>query len=238
LLWLAHCSYFDKRDVRANTRGDARLSGTVTEQTDEPERIGLSEFRNQLRVQPNFSPGYPERSANEQQLNETFHSAVLQHPIKSHSSAIFDDTTNIVWIDSREEEDAIVHRIADRIGAIPLSAEVADAENDAGYEVRINYRDATKVITPDDGFGSRHATLNAIDELLSPEYQIRFVTDTNGTDTIGVVVELLCDWSRLYKLYGQRLNQHFCPIRELPDLMNTAGNVIDRACEDYAMRVG
>src|SRR5687767_13341071 len=35
----------------------------MAEQTDEPERFGLGEFRNQLRVHPNLSPGYPERSA-------------------------------------------------------------------------------------------------------------------------------------------------------------------------------
>jgi hypothetical protein len=39
------------------------VTGLSAEQADEPERFGLCEFRNQLRVQPNLSPGYPCRSA-------------------------------------------------------------------------------------------------------------------------------------------------------------------------------
>ena len=171
-------------------------------------------------------------------MNEAFYAAVLANPAKSHSPAIFDDTSNIIWVDWREEEDAIVDCVANRIRPIPLFADVVDAENDSGYEVRINCRDATRVISPDDGFDSRHATLNAIDELIFPEHQIRFVTDTNGSDTIGIVVESVSDWKRLYLRFGRCLNEHFCPIRELPDLMNTPGNLIDRACEDYATGVG
>ena len=169
-------------------------------------------------------------------MNEDFYSAVVAHQAKTHSNAIFDDTANIVWIDWREEEDVIVDEIAAKIAMFPLSATVRDADNEAGYDVEVMCRNQRRIVNPDATFDSRHATLNAIDELVSPEYQIRFVTDTNGADTIGVAVELSSDWSRLHQRFGKRLNEHFCPIRELPDLMNTPGNEIDRVAREYASR--
>lgn len=171
-------------------------------------------------------------------MNENFYAAVVEKPTKSYSETIFDDTESIVWIDWREEEDSIVHAIAAKIPEFLLSAVVRAANNDAGYDIQITCRDQERVIDPDAPFDSRHATLNAIDELVSPEYQVRFVTETNGADTMGVVVELRADWERLYQRFGRRLNEHFCPIRELPDLMNTPGSKVYRAVIDYAAQIG
>ncbi len=171
-------------------------------------------------------------------MNGTFYSAVLQHPPKSYSDAIFDDEAKIIWVDWREEAEIIVGYIRDKIGESKLTATVSDADNDWGYEVAVMLGDELRTITPELGFDAQHATLNAVDELVSPEFQIRFVSDTNGADTIGIVIESCGDWDALYQKYGRRLNEHFCPIREVPDLMNTPGDEIDQACRAYAQRIG
>jgi hypothetical protein len=171
-------------------------------------------------------------------MNDAFYRAVLQHPAMSRSSAIFDDQDNIIWIDWREEEEAIVDYVRDRIGAEDLTATISESDNDWGYAVTISLRNESRIICPELKLDSRHATLIALDELLSGDFQIRFVSDTTGSDTIGVTVERVGDWDMLYKKYGRRLNEHFCPIRELPDLMNTPADEIDQACANYATRIG
>lgn len=120
-----------------------------------------------------------------------------------------------------------------------LVAQSNDADNDNGYIVEIEFQGRVASVDPSDEFDSRHATLNAIDKLLEPiGFQIRYAIASNGADTLGIVVERLDDWDTLYRLHGRKVNQWFCPIRELPDLLNSNENEIDQACSEYADRVG
>jgi hypothetical protein len=169
-------------------------------------------------------------------MNEEFYRSVVQQPTNSHSAAIFEDRENILWIDWRDEEESIVSQVQERVGVADLTATLAESDNPWGYTVMISRGATSRTISPELGLDARHATLNALDELLAPEFQIRYVTETNGSDTFGVVVEKAADWQFLFAKYGRRVNEHFCPIRELPDLMNTPGNQLDRAFAAYADR--
>ena len=166
-------------------------------------------------------------------MNHSFYQQILL----GNPSSIFDDQDNVVWIDWRDEEDAIVEAIRDCIDLDDLRANIEDVDNDLGYVVIVSFDDQSLTIDPTNDFDSRHATLNAVDKLLS-DHQIRFATPTNGGDTIAVAIERESDWQSLYNEFGRTLNQIFCPIREVPDLMNTPGNEIDDACENYANRIG
>ncbi len=166
-------------------------------------------------------------------MNHSFYQQILSQD----ASRIFDDQDNVVWIDWGDEEDAIVEAIREKSGLDALQATTDDAENEFGYVVIVTFNERSITIDPGTGFDSRHATLNAVDELL-PDHQIRFAAPTNGGDTIAVAIESDSDWNSLYKEFGRILNQTFCPIREIPDLMNTPGNKIDDACEKYANRIG
>lgn len=166
-------------------------------------------------------------------MNHSFYQQILS----GEPSHIFDDLDNVIWIDWGDEEDAIVDAIRAHINLDNFSSNTVDADNDQGYVVIVSFGDRSLTIDPTSDFDSRHATLNTVDELLS-DHQIRFATPTNGSDTIAVAIERESDWQSLYNEFGQTLNQLFCPIRELPDLMNTPGNEIDEACENYANRIG
>ncbi len=167
-------------------------------------------------------------------MNHDFYERYLASDLPSE----FDDEDHLVWIDWRETEDAIVEYIAAKLDGWKLSATIDDAASKCGYEVSISCGDRTLTIDPSGELDCRHATLLAIDNLISPAYQIRFASATNGGDTIGVAVERIADWQFLWSKYGRVVNERFCPIRELPDLMNTPGNEIDNACRAYAERVG
>ena len=166
-------------------------------------------------------------------MNHSFYKQILA----GDPSQIFDDQDNVVWVDWGDEEDAIVDAIRDHINLDDLHANTADADNDHGYVVVVSFKDQSLPIDPTNDLDSRHATLNALDELL-PDHQIRFATPTNGGDTIAVAIERTSDWDSLYNEFGRVVNETFCPIREIPDSMNTPGNEIDDACESYANRIG
>ena len=166
-------------------------------------------------------------------MNNTFYTKILA----GDPSEIFDDQDNVVWIDWGDEEDAIVATVRDHAGLDDLTAVIEDADNENGYTITVTFKDRSLAIDPSEEFDSRHATLNAVDDLL-PAHQIRFATATNGGDTIAIAIESLPDWEALYNQFGRTLNETFCPIREIPDLMNTPGNQIDNACMDYANRIG
>lgn len=150
---------------------------------------------------------------------------------------VVEDPENVIWIDWGDEEDEIVEALQDHIGLDELQASIDDADNEFGYEVKITLGKNSVTVNPNGELHSLHATLNAVDELLT-DYQVRFVTPTNGSDTIAVAVEKNSDWDSLYQEFGRMVNETFCPIREIPDLMNTPGNEIDEACQRFADRIG
>ena len=156
----------------------------------------------------------------------------------SDPQSVFDDEVVLVWVDWREAEDAIVEYVASKLDGVNLVVAIDDADNDHGYIVSISSNGRTLAVDPSAEFDCRHATLNAIDELISTGYQIRFAVATNGGDTVGIAVERLVDWQALRAEHGHVVDEQFCPIRELPDLMNTPGNELDDACRAYADRVG
>ncbi|MEZ6096005.1 MAG: hypothetical protein R3C03_17575 [Pirellulaceae bacterium] len=107
-------------------------------------------------------------------MNHSFYKQILT----VDSSQIFDDQDNVVWIDWGDEEHAIVDAIRNHIGVPELNATTKDANKDLGYLVRVCLGEKSIVVDPSNEFDSRHATINAIDELL-PDHEIRFVTATN-----------------------------------------------------------
>ncbi len=158
--------------------------------------------------------------------------------IHGNPPGIFDDEEHVVWVERRDDEVAIVESLSEKLDLASLVAACQDANNEHGEEVVITCNDQSQTVNPADGLDPRHATLNAVGALLSPGFQIRFATDTSGSDTPGIVVERVSDWQLLYDRHGPKINEHFCPIREVSDVMTTPGDRIDEACREYANRFG
>ena len=158
--------------------------------------------------------------------------------INKDASAIFDDTDNILWVDWRESEDEIVSSLSAMLRLEDLTVTHQDDENEHGYKVVITYDGNSVSVNPAGGLDMRHATLNAVDSLVSPDFEVRYATDSEGGDSIGIAAEHTNDWKTLYRIHGKLINERFCPVRELPDLMNTRPTEIREACQKYANRIG
>lgn len=169
-------------------------------------------------------------------MNKEFFDRVLQNPPKSYSDAIFEDKDNIIWVDWREAEDSIVESVSEKLGTNLLVCQIVEIDTPAGYEAIISYGQKVAKVKCIEGRSTQHDTLAAIADLLGKEFELRHVSDTNGTDGAGIVVGAAAEWRRLASEYGRRLDEHFVPVSALPDLFNTAGNELDEAIESYARR--
>ncbi len=154
------------------------------------------------------------------------------------ASSIFADEENILWVDWRQCEDEIVASLSARLGLPELTCNIEDDSNEHGYRVVITYRENSITVDPAGELDTRHATLNAVDELVAPEHEIRYALDTEGGDSIGIAAGSVFDWQTLLNLHGTSVDERFCPVRQLPDLLQTPPNQIRSACKAYADRNG
>lgn len=125
------------------------------------------------------------------------------------------DSDIIVWVDWREEDDAIVRYCEEVLQTHKLSAECQDADNKLGYILTIRYDDKKEIVpfNPDDV--SRDATLITLNQILRPDYEVRLWMDSIGGDTLAFVPLSSAQWSQLENEFGEeKVQYHFSKVNE------------------------
>ena len=87
------------------------------------------------------------------------------------------------------------------------------------------------------GAGDRHITIVTLNEILKPDFEVRFCIDSNGADTLAFL-PLACDvWRELEAEYGAAVAKRFYKLQMKPCLLtrcrsDTYNNVrgITRRC--------
>ncbi len=72
--------------------------------------------------------------------------------LSSEPQSVFDDEVVLVWVDWREEEDAIVESVASKLDGGNLVATIDDADNEHGYAVSISSNSQPLTVDPSTGF--------------------------------------------------------------------------------------
>lgn len=142
----------------------------------------------------------------------------------------------VLWIDWRDDEFAVLDAVAQHL-EFPedrLTAEEEDADNDAGYLVRIHYGDDVQPVDVAAGDSTAQATLKTVSQLLGPEHQIRVARASNGADSLGIAIGRSAVWAALRSEFGSIVDRCFCPVEFLPDLLNSLPDEIDQAFDRYA----
>lgn len=151
-------------------------------------------------------------------MNADLLAAVIESPTEDNIVALLDDDETVFWVDWREEDDAIVDYCEEILHTGQLATETIDSDNEAGFDFFISYKGnrvrVPLVIGPED----RHITIVALNEILQPDYEIRFCIDSHGSDTLGFI-PLACDtWNELESRYGDALSKRFYRIQKSPNL--------------------
>ncbi len=112
----------------------------------------------------------------------------------------FEPKDNSFWVDWGEEEVYIVEACATALGKNNLVAELVRSES---ITLQIKY-DGTLFNYPlDQSETAQHTTLVRLNEVLSPKYQIRYIWDSQGSDTAAMAVLSHDQWKELERVHGK-----------------------------------
>ena len=145
---------------------------------------------------------------------------LLQSPSPENAQALLDDGAAVFWIDWRQEDETIADSCELVLKTGKLSSEMVDVyHNVGGYEIHVRYGTRQAKVPLTFSEADRHLTLCTLNEVLSPDYEIRFCIASNGSDTLGFVPLPLKDWKELEKQFGlETVGRHFYRLNPTPNL--------------------
>jgi len=131
----------------------------------------------------------------------------------SFEDAFYNAYDTIMWVDWREEDDAIIRYCEDIIKTGYLSATYQDVDNEIGFNIIINYKEQEYPIPYKGKEADRDTTIITLNEVLRPEYEIRFCEDSAGSDTLAFLPLKAVQWAELEKEFGtNKIEELFCKI--------------------------
>ena len=134
----------------------------------------------------------------------------IENPTQDFYFDVFDGRYDIVMVvDWREEDDAIIGYCENILETGQLSAELEDADNQQGFSITIHYGEKSLLI-PYQGEGAdRDTTLRSLNEILQPEYEIRFCKASDGSDTLEFIPLPKKLWHQLDMKYAGKMDTLF-----------------------------
>jgi hypothetical protein len=161
--------------------------------------------------------GDPQKHQWDVKMNESAIVRFLENPDFEAFRVLWSDDKASFAVDWREPDDDIIGYCESVLQTGCLSAENAEADNECD-DLYINYRGTrTKVPLACNG-GDRHVTLCALNDVLAPDYQIRWIVISHGSDTLGFVPLPSGAWRSLESRYPQQVAENFLDPRPLPNL--------------------
>jgi len=120
----------------------------------------------------------------------------------------------LMWVDWREEDDAIIRYCENILQTKALSAKSVSSNDDPlGFELIITYKGMNhKVMYPGED-ADRDTTIITLNEVLAPDYEIRFFVVSGGGDTLAFLPLSAQQWAELEETFGdEQLERHFAKI--------------------------
>lgn len=128
-------------------------------------------------------------------------------------NAFFDDTCRHFFaVDWREDDASIVEYCAECLDSDSLRAEWRE-------DSLVIIRDGSETAVPlTDSDADRHITICALNDVLQPEYEIRYLVCSQGSDTAGFAVLRSSDWQSLEQECRPVVGENFLKLRDLPNV--------------------
>lgn len=131
---------------------------------------------------------------------------------------LLDDEESIFFVDWREEDTAVVEYCEDILETGSLSAEDVDADNDAGFEMFIKYKERRLKVPLEIGGQDRHITLVSLNEVLAPDAEVRLCIDSSGSDTLAFLPLSSAVWRELEDEFGEAVAAKFYRLQAKPNV--------------------
>ena len=146
-------------------------------------------------------------------MEQTFRQWLIERDERAIDEAYFEHKCpHFFAVDWREDDAAIVQYCADCLGDESIRAEWRE-----DTLVIIRDGNATTVPLANDG-GDRDITIRALNDVLRPDYEIRWLVSSHGSDTGGFAVLTSADWQLLDTESTQATNENFVKLELLPNM--------------------
>jgi len=134
---------------------------------------------------------------------------LLKTYLKGESSDFFYDILTkrydiLMWVDWREEDDAIIRYCEDILHTGSLSAVVNDSDNKLGFDVVISYKGEKHIVAYPGKGADRNTTIITLNKVISPDYEIRFCEESDGSDTLAFLPLSSVQWDELENEFGAK----------------------------------
>ena len=117
------------------------------------------------------------------------------------------------YVDWGEYDDEIIALCERVITTGELSAEWREDD------LIIRYRGTESRVPLTKTEGDRHVTACSLNDLLAPDFEIRFIVASHGSDTMGFCVLPSKEWSELENSYPEVVQANFIDPRKLPNIV-------------------
>jgi hypothetical protein len=144
--------------------------------------------------------------------------SVLASPTAENIQALLDDEATVFWVDWRQEDESIAESCETILQTGALSGELVNVATGEGFEVYLNYRGQRHKVPLTYSGADRHVALCALNDVLRPEYEIRFCIDSHGSDTLAFLPLASDQWADLEHRYGDAVGQRFYQFAASPNL--------------------
>lgn len=130
--------------------------------------------------------------------------------------AYFDaECPQFLSVDWGEEDSTIVEMCEELLETGKLSAEWGDDDGN----LIIRYGEAEKMVPLAMDAGDRHLTICALNDILDPDYELRMIVSSHGSDTLGLCALPKGEWAALEKSRPAVVEANFLDPRRLPNMV-------------------
>lgn len=151
-------------------------------------------------------------------MNIRLIAAVLETPTEKAIQELLADETTVFWVDWRQGDETIVEDCEAVLRTGVLSSERVEVDTDDGYEVHIVYRGRRHKVPLTYSGRDRHITICSLNDVLRPDFEVRFCIDSNGSDTLAFLPLPATEWAALEGRYGDAVAGRFYRIAARPNL--------------------
>lgn len=129
------------------------------------------------------------------------------------------DSEAIIWIDWREYDEDVLHYFNDMM-AEPIDIKTVSNGKAYGDDIVLQKGDKELQIPYGDE-QDRDVTIKYFNDLVKPDYEVRWFTESLGNDTLGFTVLSGAEWAKLDDEFGaDTVRYYFEPIDFESDMFN------------------
>jgi len=146
-------------------------------------------------------------------MEQSLRQSLIENNERAIDDAFFEKKCpHFFAVDWGEDDADIVQYCADCLGNKTIRAEWRD-------DTLVIIHDGSEITVPlANDEGDRDVTLRTLNDVIQPDYEIRFLVCSHGSDTAGFAVLAAADWQSLDSELPEAVDANFVKLSPLPNI--------------------